>query len=101
MKKLTKFNSKFYAKKSYIEFYLKEILENFLEDIYDVVIYFEVIKNRKIKIYTNRPGIIIGKGGIDINNLKTEIYEKTKIKNVELIEMKYPNLIIKSLKFGY
>jgi small subunit ribosomal protein S3 len=88
-------------------FNLKE-MPNFIEEDYRIRIY---LKNRlklasvskiviersgkclRVNIYTSRPGIVIGKGGQGIENLKKEIELMTSRKTfVDVIEIKKPEL---------
>lgn len=47
----------------------------------------------KIVIYTAKPGVVIGKGGAEIENLKNEVQKLTDSKvNLEIKEVKKPDL---------
>lgn len=47
----------------------------------------------KIIIYTSKPGVVIGRGGSEIEKLKTEIQKRTSKKlNLEIKEIKRPDI---------
>ena len=92
-------HSKWYASKDYAKFLnndikIREFLSTYLKDaaVADVVIERNS-KRTDIKIHTAKPGIIIGRGGEDIEKLRKAI---KKLVNEEvyvtIIEEKNPNL---------
>lgn len=74
------------------DFEIKSILRDFIKPLEStstkIIIHFEVTKRGVINIYTNRPGLIIGKGGKDINTLTKRFKEECNAKDVKLYEMK-------------
>lgn len=64
---------------------LKEFIKNCNSKI---IIHCEITRRGVVKLYTNRPGIIIGKGGKDINELKRELKISANIKDIKIYEMK-------------
>ena len=68
---------------------IKCILNQFIKPIQSkTVIHLEITNRGVIKLYTNRPGLIIGKGGKDINMLTKRFREECNAKDVKLYEMK-------------
>ena len=91
--------SKWYAEKDYAKFLnndlkIREFLASYLKDaaVAEVVIERNS-KRTDIKIHTAKPGVIIGRGGEDIEKLRKQI---KKLVNedvyVTIIEVKNPNL---------
>lgn len=71
------------------DFQIKCILKEFIKPIQSkIVIHVEITNRGVIKLYTNRPGLIIGKGGKDINMLTKRFREECNAKDVKLYEMK-------------
>lgn len=58
---------------------------NFKSDIY---ISYEISKRGIVNIKTNKPGLLIGRRGIDIDNIRKEMKEKANIKDIKLNEMR-------------
>ena len=76
-------------KRTVNDFQIKCILKEFIKPIQSkIVIKVEITKKGVIKLYTNRPGLIIGKGGKDINMLIKRFREECNAKDVKLYEMK-------------
>ena len=71
------------------DFQIKCILKEFIKPIQSkIVIHVEITNRGVIKLYTNRPGLIISKGGKDINMLTKRFREECNAKDVKLYEMK-------------
>ena len=71
------------------DFQIKCILKEFIKPIQSkIVIHFEITNRGVIKLYTNKPGLIIGKGGKDINMLTKRFTEECNAKDVKIFEMK-------------
>ena len=76
-------------KRTVNDFQIKCILKEFIKPIQSkIVIHFEITNRGVIKLYTNRPGLIIGKGGKDINMLTKRFREECNAKDVKIFEMK-------------
>ena len=76
-------------KRTVNDFQIKCILKEFIKPIQSkIVIHVEITNRSVIKLYTNRPGLIIGKGGKDINMLTKRFTEECNAKDVKLYEMK-------------
>lgn len=58
---------------------------NFKNDIY---ISYEISKRGVVNIKTNKPGLLIGRRGIDIDNIRKEMKEKANVKDIKLYEMR-------------
>ena len=70
-------------------FQIEYILKEFIKPIQSkIVIHVEITNRGVIKLYTNKPGLIIGKGGKDINMLTKRFREECNAKDVKLYEMK-------------
>ena len=76
-------------KRTVNDFQIKCILKEFIKPIQSkIVIHVEITNRGVIKLYTNRPGLIIGKGGKDINMLTKRFTEECNAKDVKIFEMK-------------
>ena len=76
-------------KRTVNDFQIKCILKEFIKPIQSkIVIHFEITNRGVIKLYANRPGLIIGKGGKDINMLTKRFMEECNAKDVKIIKMK-------------
>lgn len=90
--------SKWYAKKDYAtklnnDLKLRDFLAGYLKDAVAEIIIERKPKRNEIKIRTAKPGVIIGRGGEDIEKLRKEI--KKAIGEdfyVTIVEEKNPNL---------
>lgn len=74
------------------DFEIKCILRDFIKPLESmsskIIIHFEVTKRGVLNIYTNRPGILIGRGGEDFQLLNRRFREECNVKDVKLYEMK-------------
>ena len=69
----------------------KNILEKWCKDIgYDEPIaYYNSLSERKIIIYARRPGILIGRAGINLNPLKEELKKEFNCDyTIEFVEIR-------------
>ena len=91
--------SKWYAEKDYAKLLnndlkIREFLKEYLKDAAVSEVVIERKKNRnEIKIHTAKPGVIIGRGGEDIEKLRKQI--KRLVNEdvyVTIVEEKNPNL---------
>ena len=53
-----------------------------------IIILYKITAFRTLKLYSNRPGSLIGPGGININHIKSELKDKG-IKDVKVYEIKH------------
>ena len=72
------------------EYMVRDILYQFVNSVTvcKMIIYYEISRSGVIKLYTNRPGILVGKGGETIYAIKDEMISKANVKDVKIIEMK-------------
>ena len=78
-----------FKRKKVNDFQIKCILKEFIKPIQSkIVIHFEITNRGVIKLYTNRPGLIIGKGGKDIYMLTKRFTQECNAKDVKIFEMK-------------
>ena len=71
------------------DFQIKCILIDFIKPIQSkIVIYFEITNRGVIKLYTNRPGYLIGKAGKDIKMLTNRLKNECNAKDVKIFEIK-------------
>lgn len=71
------------------EYNLCCILKDFIKNCNSkIVIHCEITRRGVVKLYTNKPGLVIGKGGKDIDELKFKLKISANVKNVKLYEMK-------------
>ena len=93
-------DSKWYAEKDYAELVhedikLRQYFKNSLQDagIARVEIERPALKNVKISVYTARPGVVIGKKGAGIENLKKDLQNLVKKEVfVSIKEIRKPDL---------
>ena len=70
-------------------FEVEYILRQFVKECkINMIIHFEVTRTGLVKLYTNKPGLIIGRAGKDINMLTKKFKEECNVKDVRLYEMK-------------
>lgn len=80
---------KYLFKRKINEYRIKDILREFIKHCNSkIVIHYEVTYRGVVKIYTNRPGIIIGRAGKDIKMLTERFKNECNVKDVKLYEMK-------------
>lgn len=91
--------SKWYAKKDYPEYLLKDIkIREYLEkNMKDAAIASVVIERKKgrceVTVYTAKPGVIIGRGGEDIEKLRKKIAKLVDEEiYINIVEEKNPDL---------
>ncbi len=89
--------SKWFSKKAYAKFLHEDIkIRSFIKNklVNAGVSKVEIERagdNVKINIYTARPGIVIGKKGTDVENLKVDLQELTENQlYLNIIEVKHP-----------
>ena len=71
------------------EYEIKDILREFIKCCSSkIIIHYEVTHSGVVKIYTNRPGIIIGRAGKDIKMLTERFKNECNAKDVKIYEMK-------------
>ena len=76
-------------KRTVNDFQIKCILKEFIKPIQSkIVIHVEITNKGVIKLYTNRPGYLIGKAGKDIKMLTNRFKNECNAKDVKLYEMK-------------
>lgn len=63
------------------------LIENNLKS--DIYISYEISKRGIVNIKTNKPGLLIGRRGIDIDNIRKEMKEKANVKDIKLNEMRH------------
>lgn len=74
-----------FAIKDYLYQHLKSFIKN--SDT-GIIIHYDVTKRGVVNLYTNRPGIIIGKGGKTIDEITLILKNKCNVKDVRVYEMK-------------
>jgi small subunit ribosomal protein S3 len=91
--------SNWYADKNYLEFLHEDIkIRNFIKDkLFHAgisTVQIERAANRvKVSIHTAKPGIVIGRGGAEVEALRKELEQLTNKKiNVNIVEVKKPEL---------
>lgn len=73
------------------EFKIKEILEEFLSSLkYDtkMIIYYKISGRGDVRLFTNHPGLLIGRQGETINNIKERFTNEANVRNTLIYEMK-------------
>ena len=78
-------------KRNVDEFAIKYILEEFLSSLkYDtkMIIYYKISGRGDIKLFTNRPGILVGRKGENINMIKERFINEANIRDTKIYEMK-------------
>lgn len=91
--------SKWYAGKEYGDLLLEDIkirehLKNKLKDAAVATIEIERAANRvNVTIHTAKPGMVIGRGGSEVENIRNEIAKMTNKKvHINIVEIKKPEL---------
>lgn len=91
--------SNWYADKNYLEFLhedlkIREFIKNKFYHAGIAGIQIERAANRvKISIQTAKPGIVIGRGGAEVEDLRKKLEQMTKKRiNVNIVEVKKPEL---------
>jgi small subunit ribosomal protein S3 len=91
--------SNWYADKNYVELLHEDVkIRDFIKDkLYQAgisTIQIERAANRvKVSIHTAKPGIVIGRGGTEVEALRKELEQLTDKKiNVNIVEVKKPEL---------
>ena len=82
----------FFKKKKIDEWEVAHILYNFLLESHiksDMYVSFEISKRGIVNIKTNKPGLLIGRQGVDIERIRNEMKEKAKVKDVKIYEMRH------------
>ena len=100
-------DAKWYAEKEYAEFLHEDLrIRNFiatkLADAAVSTIEIERAANRvNISIHTAKPGMVIGKGGSEVENLRKELNKLTgKRVHINIVEIKKPDLDAKLVGEG-
>ena len=73
------------------EMFIRDILYQFVNGIsttITMIIQYKISKRGIVNLYTNRPGILIGRNGEDINAIRNEMKTKANAKDVKVFEMK-------------
>ena len=71
------------------DFQIKCILKEFIKSNQSkIVIHVEITNRGVVKLYTNRPGYIIGRAGKDIKMLTNRFKNECNAKDVKIFEMK-------------
>src|SRR5919206_2450507 len=92
-------DSRWFARREYGELLLEDLkLRKFLSDrlaqagVSRVVIE-RAAKKTRITIHSARPGVVIGKKGVDIEKLRTDIAKETKSEvSLNIVEIRKPEL---------
>ncbi|WP_338367244.1 30S ribosomal protein S3 [Enterococcus faecalis] len=100
-------DSKWYAEKEYAEFLhedlrIRKFIATKLADAAVSTIEIERAANRvNISIHTAKPGMVIGKGGSEVENLRKELNKLTgKRVHINIVEIKKPDLDAKLVGEG-
>ena len=100
-------DAKWYAEKEYAEFLhedlrIRKFIATKLADAAVSTIEIERAANRvNISIHTAKPGMVIGKGGSEVENLRKELNKMTgKRVHINIIEIKKPDLDAKLVGEG-
>ena len=100
-------DAKWYAEKEYAEFLhedlrIRKFIATKLADAAVSTIEIERAANRvNISIHTAKPGMVIGKGGSEVENLRKELNKLTgKRVNINIVEIKKPDLDAKLVGEG-
>ena len=100
-------DAKWYAEKEYAEFLhedlrIRKFIETKLADAAVSTIEIERAANRvNISIHTAKPGMVIGKGGSEVENLRKELNKLTgKRVHINIVEIKKPDLDAKLVGEG-
>jgi len=99
--------SKWFARKDYADLIkeditIRELLEEQLSNAGIAKIEIERASEEvKVDVYTSKPGVVIGKKGTNINDIKTLVQEKIDNSlQLNIIEVKKPELIAKLVSEG-
>lgn len=100
-------DAKWYAEKEYAEFLhedlrIRKFIATKLADVAVSTIEIERAANRvNISIHTAKPGMVIGKGGSEVENLRKELNKLTgKRVHINIVEIKKPDLDAKLVGEG-
>lgn len=100
-------DSNWYADKDYAKFLhedikIREYIETKLKDASLSNVYIERKDNKVfVNIHTAKPGIVIGRGGEEINKLKIELAKFTEMTvNINVVEVKNADLVAKLVAEG-
>ena len=100
-------DAKWYAEKEYAEFLhedlrIRKFIATKLADAAVSTIEIERAANRvNISIHTSKPGMVIGKGGSEVENLRKELNKLTgKRVHINIVEIKKPDLDAKLVGEG-
>ncbi|TXW23492.1 30S ribosomal protein S3 [Enterococcus faecalis] len=100
-------DAKWYAEKEYAEFLhedlrIRKFIATKLADAAVSTIEIERVANRvNISIHTAKPGMVIGKGGSEVENLRKELNKLTgKRVHINIVEIKKPDLDAKLVGEG-
>ncbi|WP_368264362.1 30S ribosomal protein S3 [Enterococcus innesii] len=100
-------NAKWYAEKEYAEFLhedlkIRKFIASKLADAAVSTVEIERAANRvNISIHTAKPGMVIGKGGSEVENLRKELNSLTgKRVHINIVEIKKPDLDAKLVGEG-
>lgn len=92
-------DAKWYAEKEYADFLhedlrIRKFIANKLKDAAVSKIEIERAANRvNISIHTAKPGMVIGKGGSEVENLRKQLNKLTgKMVHINIVEIKKPDL---------
>ena len=78
-----------YQKKMINEYNIEIILNEFIKNIKTpIIIIYKINRFNILNLYSNRPGVLIGPAGRDINYLKSKIQKITPIKKIKIYEIK-------------
>ena len=100
-------DAKWYAEKEYAEFLhedlrIRKFIASKLADAAVSTVEIERAANRvNVSIHTARPGMVIGKGGSEVENLRKELNKLTgKRVHINIVEIKKPDLDAKLVGEG-
>lgn len=100
-------DAKWYAEKEYAEYLhedlkIREYIANRLKDASVSTVEIERAANRvNISVHTAKPGMVIGKGGSEVENLRKELNKLTGKKvHINIVEIKKPDLDAKLVAEG-
>lgn len=78
-----------HQKKMINEYNIEIILNEFIKNIKTpIIIIYKINRFNILNLYSNRPGVLIGPAGRNINYLKSEIQKITPIKKIKIYEIK-------------
>ena len=104
---IREWDAKWYAEKEYAEFLhedlkIRKFIASKLADAAVSTIEIERAANRvNISIHTAKPGMVIGKGGSEVENLRKELNKLTgKRVHINIVEIKKPDLDAKLVGEG-